>query len=83
MSRDFNYARINGKELSRRLDHLGLGLEDLVRLSGTSRYRATKWVNGEEDIPIPVDLLTQTWVDVPGALEAAWSWFGRVAERSR
>ena len=83
MSRDYTYRRIDGRELSDRINHLGLSANDLMILSGARRDRVLQWLRGEEDIPPYVDQITRVWIDVPGSLEAAQEWAREVAVRAR
>lgn len=81
MSRRYNYVRITGAELSRRLAAVQMSAEELVRYAGTSRDRVMQWLDGREDIPPSIDLLTTILVAVPGALDVAEAWAAQVAVR--
>ena len=66
MSRRYVYDRIDHLELSRRLDRLGISARELARASGANEDRVLKWLDGREDIPPHIDLLTTLWMRVPG-----------------
>lgn len=81
MSRRYNYVRITGAELSRRLSAVQMSAEELVRYAGTSRDRVMQWLDGREDIPPSIDLLTTILAELPDARYAAERWATRVATR--
>lgn len=74
LSRRYVYARIDHKELSRRLNAIGITARDLERASGADGRRVMRWLSGEEDIPPHVDLLTLLWLDIPACDEAILRW---------
>jgi len=81
MSRRYEYARITGADLSRRLGAVQISAEELVRYAATSRDRVMKWLDGREDIPPSIDLLTTILAEMPEALDIAERWASRVAVR--
>lgn len=80
MSRRYVYARIDHIELSRRLDSMKMTAREMVRITGADERRALRWLDGSEDIPPHIDLITRMLERVPGASAEADAW---VAERCR
>lgn len=74
MSRRYIYDRIDHKELSRRLNAIGVTARDLERASGADGRRVMRWLSGEEDIPPHVDLLTTLWSETSGVDEKISRW---------
>lgn len=83
MARRYTYARIDRLELSRRLDALGVSVGQLSRATGADMRRAHRWLDGSEDIPPHIDLITRTWERVPGALAEAKAWADETAQDGR
>lgn len=83
MARRYTYARIDHLELSRRLDALGVSVGQLSRATGADVRRAHRWLDGAEDIPPHIDLITRTWEQVPGALAEAKAWADETAQDAR
>lgn len=81
--RRYKYKRLSGDELSFRLSSLGLSVGQLARASGADVRRAHRWVDGSEDIPPHIDLITRTWEQVPGALAEAKAWADETAQDAR
>ena len=74
MARRYVYDRIDHRELSRRLGHLGLTARGLARASGAGETRVMDWLSGEGDIPPHIDLLTKLWIEVPGVADTIEEW---------
>lgn len=71
------YRRITAKELSTRLNRLGLTAKQFSRLHGSQRKRVIKWAtpkpgaDSEEPIPHSVAVLTTLLIEVPEAMAIA------------
>ena len=76
MSRRYVYDRIDHRELSRRLNELGLTARYLARACGANEDRVMKWLEGKEDIPPHIDLLTTIWAKEDRSLEITAEWVG-------
>lgn len=81
--RRYVYSRINSIELSARLNRIGITAGQLARASGADLRRAQRWLEGSEDIPPHIDLITRTWEQVPGALAEAKAWADETAQDAR
>ena len=83
MSRRYVYDRIDHLELSRRLDRLGISARELARASGANEDRVLKWLDGREDIPPHIDLLTTILNDVPEVQFVVREWVNRTCQDRR
>lgn len=59
------------QQLTEQVEYLSLSLKDLARLTGESEERVLKWTRAEEPPPYWLDVLMNTWAEVPGALDRA------------
>ena len=83
MSRRYVYDRIDHRELSRRLNELGITARELARACGANEDRVMKWLEGREDIPPHIDLLTRLWGLVPGVSGEIEQWLRSVSRDNR
>lgn len=70
MSPRARYARMTPEDLSADLKRLGITANDFARISGAQYERVVKWLEGREDAPPWVPVVTAL-LALPGGLEKA------------
>lgn len=67
----FEYTRMTGAELKADLKAIGMTVPAFARITGSIADRVQQWVDGKEDIPTWVPVITAMMKNVPGAIKEA------------
>lgn len=74
MSRRYVYKRLGAEDLAKRIHGAGLGPGDVALFTGVDERRLQRILNGKEDVPPFVDLLTLLVARIPEASAVVQEW---------